>query len=384
MSSFLIACPVIYLESGPVHDYMLWVDNGKIAAVLPADNDQLPSDLACKTYPTGSMLLPGMIDMHIHGAAGHDVMDATPEALDAIATALLQEGVTGFLATTMTATTAEIEAALVNIAQYPTQPGQVSSKARLLGIHLEGPYLSPERAGAQKADLMCDPNIEQFQHWQSLSGDQIRQVTLAPELNEAETFIRYLQQAQIIASIGHTNASCQYTQEAIEWGATQATHLFNAMSGLAHRTPGAAMALLMDARVYAELIVDEQHLAPETVQLAYQVKSDQRLILVSDAMRAKCMANGVYDLGGQRVVVDGQSARLENGVLAGSVLKLNEACRNMHRTTACSVESLIQMSAENPAKQLGIFHEVGSIAIGKRADLVVMDSTFQVLDTFMG
>jgi N-acetylglucosamine-6-phosphate deacetylase len=325
-------------------------------------------------------LLPGMIDLHIHGADGSDVMDATPDALQTMATALPKEGTTSFLATTMTKSKEDIEDALNAIAAFI--PNQDSGQAEIIGAHLEGPFLSPKRAGAQHPDNIINPNVELFKKWQDLTGNQIRLVTLAPEEDGGLELTAHLKDTGVVASIGHSDAVYEEVVASIEAGVTHATHLFNGMRGIHHRDPGVAGAVLLHDEVKCEMIVDGIHVAPKMVKFAYKNKGSEGVILVTDAMRAKCLGAGLYDLGGQEVIVNEERAVLKDGTLAGSILKLNDAVRNMMKFTDCTLQNIIEMTAINPAKQINVFDRKGSIKVGKDADLVIVNDQLEVVMTF--
>ncbi|KGX91384.1 N-acetylglucosamine-6-phosphate deacetylase [Pontibacillus halophilus JSM 076056 = DSM 19796] len=322
-------------------------------------------------------LLPGFIDDHIHGAAGYDVMDATESALSAISQALPKEGTTSYLATTMTQSLSAIQEALSCAAAYRSSQKR-NGEAELLGVHLEGPFLSPEKAGAQPVEHIISPNIELFKEMEKTSGNGIRVVTLAPEREGGLELTRYLTERNIVASIGHSNATYQEVLKAIDRGATQVTHLYNQMSGFLHREPGVVGATFLKEDIMAELIVDGMHAVDEAVELAYQNKTSKGLMLITDAMRAKCLRDGDYELGGQPVTVKDGKATLEDGTLAGSVLKMNEAVRRMNQLCKPSLHQLAEMASSNAAKQLGVLNRKGSIAVGKDADLVVVDESFNV------
>ena len=328
-------------------------------------------------FPADYYLIPGLIDLHVHGANGKDVMDGTEEAMQAISVALAQEGVTGFLATTMTADVERIEAALQVIPKVIEKP----EGAAILGVHLEGPFISKEKMGAQHGDHVRSPDVSLFQKWQSLSGDSIKLVTLAPELPHADEFIKALRGMNVIASIGHTNATYGETVEAIAAGCTQATHLFNAMSGLHQRHPGAVGALLLADDVYAEIITDGMHLHPAIVEIAWQMKGKDKLFLVTDAMRGKCLGDGDFDLGGQHVHVKHGRAALPDGTLAGSTLRMPDAIKNMMKFSHCTLIDAIHLATVNPVHVLGLSGTKGDISVGKDADLVVCDHEFVVKET---
>ncbi|WCN36823.1 N-acetylglucosamine-6-phosphate deacetylase [Aneurinibacillus uraniidurans] len=332
------------------------------------------------SFPQGYKLVPGFIDVHVHGAAGADVMDGDLAALRTIASALPAEGTTSFLATTMTQEARKIEQALMNVREYRRtcmNPGQ----AEVLGVHLEGPFLSPKRAGAQPIRHMCYPDRERFQKWQEAADGAIRLVTMAPELPDALAFIRYLREAGVTVSVGHSDATSAQVKAAADAGVTHATHLFNAMRGLHHREPGVAGVVLLDERIAAELIMDGIHVVPEMVKLAWHMKGAEKLLLVTDAMRAKCLGNGTYELGGQQVNVQDGQATLADGTLAGSILRMREAFANVQAFTGCTLADAVRMAAVNPAKQIGVFDRKGSIEPGKDADLVVLNERDEVVLT---
>lgn len=334
-------------------------------------------------FPDQFHLVPGRIDIHIHGAAGADVMDGSPRALDIIRQTLAQEGVTGFLATTVTETPQRIEAALRNINEYQQKIAAAVPGARILGVHLEGPFISPRHKGAHRQELLLNPDKELFDYWQSCADGWIKLVTLAPELPKGIEFIQHLRKRQVLASIGHTDADFHTTQQAIAAGATQATHLFNAMRGFHHREPGCVGAILLNEKVTAELIVDGHHCHAAAVSSALKLKGKERLILVTDAMRGKCCGahEQVFELGGQQVKISQGAARLSNGVLAGSVLTMQQAVINMMQQTSADLGDIITMTSTNPAKILGVFPQTGSIAIGKDADFAVLNENFETVMT---
>lgn len=331
--------------------------------------------------PSCFKAVPGYIDVHIHGVNGADVMDATHEALDLMVATLPREGTTSFLATTMTQDATEIEKALDNVGTYMDRQ-QEPGKAEILGIHLEGPFVNAKRAGAQPLKHIVDPNLEVFKKWQTLSKETIKLVTMAPEQSGGLEMVRYLKNNGFIASIGHSDATYDEVIEAIEAGVNHVTHLFNQMRGLHHREPGVVGAAFLRDELKAEIITDGIHVRPEMVKLAYNQKGSKGIILITDSMRAKCLKNGHYDLGGQDVTVQDEKAFLSDGTLAGSILKFGNAVKNMLAFTGCSLEDVIEMASVNPAKQLNIFNQKGSVAKGKDADIVILDENLDVYMTF--
>ncbi|MBT2758703.1 N-acetylglucosamine-6-phosphate deacetylase [Mesobacillus foraminis] len=327
--------------------------------------------------PPAHKAIPGLIDVHIHGVAGADTMDATPEALETMAKALPGEGTTSFLATTITQGKMEIEKALENAAEYINH-SQAPGKAEILGVHLEGPFVNEKRAGAQPVEHMVKPDTDLFNKWQELSQKNIKLVTLAPEIPGGLELVKHLRDSGVVASIGHSDASFEEVKEAAEAGATQVTHLYNQMRGFHHREPGVVGAAFLLDELMAEIIVDGIHARPEAVKIAFKQKGSEGLILITDSMRAKCLKNGVYDLGGQDVTVEDGKAVLCDGTLAGSILKLGDGVKNIMAYTGCGLEEAIEMTSGNPAKQLNVYDRKGSIAPGKDGDLVILDEEHNI------
>lgn len=327
----------------------------------------------------GKLLIPGFIDQHIHGLLGQDAMDGSYDGLETIATNLPKEGTTSFLATTMTETKENILKALKNIANYRENNSLVG--AEILGVHLEGPFISTEYKGAQREDAIQEVSIELFNEFYKASGESIKEVTIAPEQQNANALITYLTSIGIVSSIGHSNATGNEALDALKHGASCFTHGFNSSSKFHHRDIGTVGAMLLSDG-HAELICDRIHTCENTVRLLYKVKDSDKTILITDSMRAKALDDGEYELGGQTVIVTGNEARLENGVLAGSVLLMSDAVKNMKEITNCSIEDIILMSSTNQAKLHNIYDRKGSIAIGKDADLLVVDSDLNIQNVF--
>lgn len=371
----------VFLNGSFQSNQLLSIKKGYIQSIEAA---QL-SDSYDFAFSTDYYLIPGMIDLHIHGASGADVMDGNPASLSTIAQTLAAEGVTGFLATTMTESVDNIEAALLNGKNF-----QIAERAdpcikgsEMLGFHLEGPFLSHAYIGAQSANFLLKPDIQLLQKWQEYSGNQIKLITLAPELEHADALIKAAKALHITVSIGHTAATFAEAEQAIAQGASYATHLFNAMSGVHHRVPGAAAAILADDRITAELIADGHHVIPAIVKLAVKCKGLDKLVLVTDAMRAKCLKHGTYTLGGQTVIVDNGVARLQrNGVLAGSVLQLNQALRNFIEFTHLDLADCLPLVTSTPAKILNMENQLGSLTPAKKANFVILDNNLDVYMTF--
>lgn len=328
--------------------------------------------------PASWSVVPGFIDTHIHGAAGADVMDATPEALSTIGRFLPSEGTTAFLATTMSAGGEQLAAVTANVGRY--MPGL--GEAEILGIHLEGPFIAAAKAGAQGMQWIREPDVLAFDEWQRRASGGIRVVTMAPEMPGALEFARRLTAQGVVASIGHTNCTAAQAQDAIEAGCQRFTHLYNAMSGLHHREPGAACAALLSTGTVTEIIADGVHVAPSMLRLAYQVKSRDGLILVTDAIRGKGCGDGEFDLGGEPVYVRQGAARRANGVLAGSVLRMDQGLRNVLEFIGCDLSEAVRMASVNPATNIGVQDRKGTLEPGRDADLVVLDEQLRVRMTF--
>ena len=322
----------------------------------------------------GNYVSPGFIDLHIHGSGGADVMDATAEALELISSTLLQTGTTSFLPTTMTMSRKHIDNALQNIQLH----GQNVTGAQILGIHLEGPFINASKHGAQDKSYIQAPDRALINDYMN----EVKMITLAPEVEGAESFIKYLseQYPHVILSIGHSDASYEKSKESFSWGVSHATHLFNAMNSYHHREPGIVGAVF-DSEVTCDIIADLVHTHPSALELVHQVKKD-KLILITDAMRAGCMKCGSYDLGGRKVMVEGSKAILEDGTLAGSVLKLNVALKNMTTVTSMTVVEAVNAVTKIPAHKLGL--KKGELKVGYDADIVIFDEKFSIISTIVG
>ena len=333
------------------------------------------------SLPENAVVLPGFIDEHIHGAGGADAMDATQEALETIAKTVASEGTTSFLATTMTQSRENILAAMNAVKAYRADS---HGGARLLGVHLEGPFIAAAHKGAQPLEYVAKPDINVFDEYNEASGECIKIVTLAPEENGASELICHLADKGIVASIGHTGAKCSDIEKAIAHGAKNVTHTYNAQSALHHREIGTVGSAMLFDELACELIADTIHVSVPAIKLMAKCKPEGKLVLVTDAMRAKGLADGESELGGQKVFVKNGEARLADGTLAGSVLLMNRAVENMVRKVGMTLEKACDLASANPAKALGIYNEAGSIREGKRADFAVLDDNFNVLYTVCG
>lgn len=339
------------------------VENGLITEIgqgLSASGEELDLE--------GCIVAPGFVDIHIHGCAGFDTCDATPEAIYAIAGQLAAKGITSFCPTTMTIAPEDIEKTLLNIKScMENQP----EGAKILGVNMEGPYISVKRKGGQKADFVKSCDFEQFKRYFELSGGNIKIVDIAPETDGADDFIESAKKLCRV-SIAHTEADYETAKAAFKKGVSQVTHLFNAMPGFSHREPGTVGAVFEDERVMAELICDGFHIHPAALRLAFRILGEDRAIIVSDSMRAAGLEDGTYDLGGQAVEVKNGHARLPDGTIAGSTTNILEEVKNLV-SYGVPLKQVIKAATINPAKGIGEDRKIGSVEPGKAADFVVLD-----------
>ncbi|WP_242143623.1 MULTISPECIES: N-acetylglucosamine-6-phosphate deacetylase [unclassified Bacillus cereus group] len=352
------------IESGFIRYVKTITEIGLMAQYVPQENEVVFD-------AEGKIIIPGMIDVHIHGGYDIDAMDANSDGLVTLGKEMLKEGVTTYFPTTMTQAPEAIECAL-RAAKEAKEKG-----AHFEYIHLEGPYVSKKRAGAQPLEHIVPANIEQFKKWQEASGNLIKLVTYAPEEEGAIEFEQYLAETGVVGTIGHTDAIDEQLKNR---KITHATHLYNQMRGLHHREPGVVGHVLLNPEIMVEVITDGIHIHPDMVKLAYKLKGPKKMSVITDAMRAKGLEDGLYELGGQPVHVKDGSARLEDGTLAGSILKMDQAFRNVIQFTGCSIEDAVLMTSVNQAEEFGLTNK-GALAVGKDADFVVMNENLHVYDT---
>lgn len=329
--------------------------------------------------PDDAVVIPGFIDQHIHGAGGCDTMDGTVEALAAIADTVAKEGTTTFLATTMTQSPENITKALTAVRDYIASDR--SEGARLWGVHLEGPFINPSHKGAQPDEYIAAPDAYVFSMYNEASGQNIRIVTVAPEMEGADELIKYLDSIGIIPSIGHAKATSDDVRRAIKNGARHITHTYNAQSALHHREIGVVGSALLYDDLKTEVICDTVHVSVPALQLLTKCKPVDKIIFITDAMRAKGLGDGMSELGGQTVIVKNGEAHLEDGTLAGSVLSMNRAIQNMVEKVGVPFITAVDCATANPAKALGIYESVGSIRVDKLADFTVLNSAYDVIMT---
>jgi len=330
---------------------------------------------------SGLMIVPGFVDIHVHGGGGHDVLEGTYEAMAAMCQAHARHGTTSMIPTTMAARHEDLVGAVRAVADAARRG---TGGAEVLGVHLEGPWINPDRRGAQPLDVIRPPSIAELDRLIEESGGLVKITTVAPELEGAREFIEAAVARGVRVSLGHSLASFEEAMRAVRSGATHVTHAFNAMRGLHHRSPGMAGAMLACDDVTTEAILDGFHLHPAVATILYRCKGADRLALVTDATMAAGMPEGEYELGGQRVIYEGGAVRLPDGNLAGSALTLDRAVRRAMDDLGVSLAQAVAMASSVPARVAGVHDRKGSIEDGKDADLVLMDESGDVRATIVG
>jgi len=361
----------LYAAHGPQPEGWLLVEDGRIAAL----GQGTPPDVANaeRLDLDGRILAPGLIDMHVHGALGRSAMEATPDALEAMAHFYAQHGVTGFLASTWTEPPDVILAALENIARVMQRS---TGGARLLGGHVEGPYIDVERRGAQRAEHVRRADLDEYRRW--VATGAVKLLALAPEYPENAALIPQAVADGIVVSAGHTRASYEQMCRAVDLGLSQVTHTFNGMEPLHHRTPGVVGAALTLDSLRCELIADNIHVHPVVLKLAARAKGTDGIVLVTDAIQGVGLPDGEYQEGSNTIIVKDGIARIPAGNLAGSTLTLERGVANMRAATGWPLEAVLPMATRVPARALALEKRIGSIAVGKDADLIVLDEHMAV------
>lgn len=319
---------------------------------------------------SGKIIVPGFIDVHSHGGYSWDSMDGNSEEINQMVHKMQKEGITSYFATTMTQSYENIDKAMVAIKKA------AETNPIIQGIHLEGPFVSVVFKGAQPEEYIKTPDAEVMRKWNDLSGGMIRLVTYAPETSDATAFEKYCVDNNIVLSVGHSNAT---RAQLMDSKASHITHLYNAQRGLHHREPGVTGHAFLE-KLYSEMIVDGYHIAPDMVNIAYQILGADHIELITDSMRAKGMPDGESELGGQKVFVEDKQARLADGTLAGSVLEFQDAFKNMMAFTGCGIADAVIMSSVNQAKEFGLTQK-GTLEIGKDADMVLFSRDLDLEET---
>ena len=353
----------------------LILESQKVKAIESGPVDPLGEDLVIDAR--GSWITPGLIDIHVHGAVGHDTSDATPEALKQMGRFMAQHGVTGYLPTTMSIGRRAISAAIENVANCP----QTADGSHHLGVHIEGPYFNPDHRGAQAERYLRDPDPSEYNEW--LDSGVIDLISIAPERQGALELIRRGVNHGIEFAAGHTGATYEQIIQAADHGLRQATHTFNGMLGIHHRRPGTAGAVLTDGRIYAQIIADGIHVHPAIVDLLIRAKGVDRTILVTDAIRAAGLKDGEYTLGEDRIIVKDGVSRTLSGGLAGSTLTMDAAIRNAISFTGLSFREVLPMATSVPARAMGWMDKKGTLKPGADADITIFDEDLQVRMTIV-
>lgn len=357
---------MVYQEDKSFAVRDLFIENEYIIS----DNEQLTDTNIINAE--GLLVLPGLIDIHSHGAVGHDFSDGDKEGLKKILAYEYTHGITSFCPTTMTLPGESLLQIFHSMNDWKNEEG----RARIIGINMEGPFLDPVKKGAHKENNIMPPNLNLFQKCNEACEKQVRLMTIAPNIEGAITLIQELKD-KVVISLGHTSADYETAKKAIGAGASHVTHLFNAMNSFGHRDPGLIGAASEDESCMAELICDGIHVHESMVRAAFKLFPN-RIVLVSDSMRATGMGDGTYDLGGQQVTVVGKRATLADGTIAGSVSNLYDCLLNAV-SFGIPLKEAIAAATMNPAKSIGIFHETGSLTPGKRADVILMDKNLKLV-----
>ena len=357
------------IEEGSVQ-----IIDGKIASIHSVCDDDEVIDAH------GLYLAPGFIDIHIHGAGGKDTMEGTIEAVHVIAKAIAKHGTTSFCPTTMTMDIPSIRKVLSTVKEYKSKQ---MNGANVIGVHLEGPCINPDKLGAQNPEYVIEPTIKNMSQMIDGYEDLVVTITLAPEMIQEKNVIEYLNQKNIHVSMGHTCATYQEAIEGIQLGITHATHLYNAMTSLQHRNPGVVGAVF-DTHITTELIADGIHIDYPALRIALKQKGTDKICLITDAMRGCAMPEGIYDLGGQTVYIKNGMAKLKDGTFAGTLLTLDEAVRQLSQHTDYPLYEIVKMATYNPARYCGIEKYKGQIETGYDADLILFDDNIDIKSIFIG
>lgn len=336
-------------------------------------------DLAEEEVVAGDGLyaIPGLIDVHLHGAMGYDFCDGSNNATEAIAKFEASQGVTAFTPATLTLDEHQLYNIFKTSSTYENKVG-----AEFLGIHMEGPFLYPGKKGAHAEEFLQIPSLAMFERLKEASNNKIKLVTLAPELPGAMEFIDKYKN-EVVISLGHSAADYDTAVKAFDKGACHVTHLFNAMAPMLHRDPGIIGAAADAKHCYVELIADGIHTHPNIVRATFKLFGDDRVILISDSMEATGMTDGTYNLGGLVVTVVGNLATLKNGTIAGSATSLM-ACLRKAVSFGVPLESAVKAATMNPAKEIGVYASMGSITANKKGNLVLLDKNLNIKQVFIG
>ena len=376
----LIVHGQVITPTGVIEDGVVWARDGKIVSIQK--NTAMTIPVSAEVVDAGGLYVaPGFIDAHTHGGRGYDFMTCTPGQLDELLAWLPSTGVTSVLPTL---SSSPLEAELEMVQLLGKAYRRPSPGAQIVGLHLEGPYFSPEKRGAQPANALRSPDVDEVRRLVEASGRSVRLVTLAPELAGALSLIHYLVREGIVASAGHSNATYEEMAAAVEAGVSRVAHLFNGMSAFSHRAPGVAGAALDEERIYAEIVLDGFHVHPAAARVAWRAKGLERLVLVTDSTQAAGLGDGIYVRPGNRkVIVKDGAARLETGELAGSTLTMERAVANARAFLGLSLPQAVQLASRTAAESLGL-RAKGRLEPGCDADLILVDEEMHVHGAWVG
>lgn len=358
-------------QDGLVPSAAVWIREGKIERIAAGDMPRLDSDYEV-IDGKGHWLIPGMIDVHIHGANGFDMMDGTEASIQEVSRICASTGCTSFLATSVSSTIEDLMAMIRSVKRVIGY----EAGAKIAGLHLEGPYLNPKRKGMQNEKFLRHPDRDELQEIFEEAGDLIKMVTIAPELPGGMELISFLKEKGIIIAVAHSDATYEEAKQAFTAGASHVTHCFNGMRPIHHRDPGLVVAAFEEEHVSLQAIVDGVHLHPAIIRLMHRLKGPEGMVLITDALQAMGLGDGSYVFGGHPVTVSEGVARLEDGTLASSTVTMNEALR-LTVETGISMKDAVQMASTTPARILNLDSK-GEISVGFDADLVLLDDEFQV------
>lgn len=372
MNNKIIQHVKVHLPHQILPSATVWISNGKLKRIEPTQEIETIEGDAERIDGNGMWLIPGMIDVHIHGANGYDMMDGTEDSIQEVSRACAATGCTSFLATSVSST---IEDLLNMIRSVKAVIGREQG-ARIAGIHLEGPYLNPKRKGMQNEKYLRHPNLEEMKLIIREAGSLIKMVTIAPELPGGLELISFLKEQGVVIAVAHSDATYEEAKLAFTAGASHVTHCFNGMRPIHHRDPGLIVAAFEEPHVSLQAIVDQVHLHPAIVRLMHRLKGPEGMVLITDALQAMGLGDGNYMFGGHYVTVSEGIARLADGTLASSTVTMNEALR-LTEANGISMEDAVRMASTTPAHILGLSRK-GKIEVGYDADLVLMDERYQV------
>ncbi len=381
MTTILLHTARALTPTTEIPDAGILIRDGEIEAIGPRQGMRLPAG-AQEVVAAEQTAIPGFVDVHIHGAGGHDVMEASEEAMTAVARTVARHGTTSFVATTVTASPDDTCRSVEGIARYiATQHATDEPRAEVLGIHYEGPFISPVRRGVHPQEWIQLPSAEMLERFLRAASGNARILTIAPELLGAAPCIDAAHKAGVVVAMGHTDATYEQTRAGMARGVRHAVHMYNAMRPFSHRDSGVIGAVLTSPEVTAELIADGVHVEEAAMRLLLQAKGSGRVILVSDGVSATGMPDGKYKLGKFEVTVSGGVCRNAEGNLAGSTLTLDRALRNIV-ALGISLPDAVRMLTVNPATLLGIEFKKGALRIGADADIVLLDEGLRVTNVW--